>query len=595
MKVLMTGNEATARGAYEAGALVGSAYPGTPSTEILENFSQYDGVYGEWAPNEKVAAEVAMGAAVRGVRAFAAMKHVGLNVAADPFMSYAYHGSNGGLVIVSADEPGMHSSQNEQDNRCFAQFAKVAMVEPTDSQECLDFMKEAFHISEAYDTTVLFRMTTRICHSKTPVSLGERTLGKVQPFEKNPEKYIMVPAHARKRHPQLEKNLEALRQYSNQSLLNQEEFNTNEIGIICNGISYQYAKEVLGNQASYLKIGFSHPLPDEKIRSFAKKVKQLVVIEENEPYMEKQIRSWGIDCKGKDLFPLCGEFSPELIREKLLGVKPMIHFNVADTPPSRPPVLCAGCPHRGIYHTLAKYRKKAFFSGDIGCYTLGYLPPFEAMDLSIDMGASISSAQGFQRANLFAEEDEPQLKAFALIGDGTFFHSGITGLLNMTYNQTPVTTIIMDNSITAMTGHQDNPGTGIGAMGTQSDAIQIEKLVSACGIPNENILVVDPYDLDATKKAVEAGYQADLPFVIVSRRECALLKPVQYQRQNMKCKIDPDQCKFCKSCIRTGCPALQIDAQSSKVFIDSVQCNGCTICQQVCPFDAIERIGDSDV
>ncbi|MBN2287002.1 MAG: indolepyruvate ferredoxin oxidoreductase subunit alpha [Tissierellales bacterium] len=592
MKVLMTGNEAVARGAYEAGVLVASAYPGTPSTEIMENFSQYEGVYAEWAPNEKVAAEVAMGAAVRGVRAFAAMKHVGLNVAADPFMSFAYHGTNGGLVIITADEPNMFSSQNEQDNRLYSTHAKVICIEPSDSQECIDYMKIAFEISEKFDTMVLFRMTTRVCHSKTPVTLGERIVPPTKSFEKNARKYIMVPAHSKARHPEIESNMEVLREYSNKSPLNREEMHDTEIGIICNGMSYQYAQEVMGDKASYLKIGLSNPLPDQMIKDFSKKVKKLYVIEENEPFMEMQIKSWGIECIGKEIFPICGEFSPELIREVLLGIKPDVSYVAENTPPSRPPVLCAGCPHRGIFFELGKYRKKAFFSGDIGCYSLGYLPPFEALDLTIDMGASISAAQGFQRANELSDEANETLKPFALIGDSTFFHSGVTGLLNMTYNHTPVTTIIMDNSITAMTGHQNNPGTGVSAMGNISQKIDIELLVEACGVKKHNIVVVDPYDLKATRTAVKAGYEATEPFVIITRRECALLKPIQKEREKMKCKIDPEKCKFCKSCIRTGCPALQIDHENNKVFIDTVQCNGCTVCLQVCPYDAIERIGE---
>jgi indolepyruvate ferredoxin oxidoreductase alpha subunit len=592
MKILMTGNEAVARGAYEAGVLVASAYPGTPSTEIMENFSQYEGVYAEWAPNEKVAAEVAMGAAVRGVRSFAAMKHVGLNVAADPFMSYAYHGSNGGFVIITADEPNMFSSQNEQDNRLYSKHAKVVCLEPSDSQECIDFMKLAFEISEKFDTTVLFRLTTRVCHSKTPVTLGERIVPPTKSFEKNARKYIMVPAHSKMRHPEIEENLKTLEEYSNISPLNKEEFNTADIGIICNGISYQYVKEVMGTNASYLKIGMSNPLPKKLIKEFAKKVKKLYIVEENEPFMETQIKSWGIECTGKDILPICGEFSPELIREVFLGIKSESTYTAENTAPSRPPVLCAGCPHRGLYYELGKYKKKAFFSGDIGCYTLGYLPPFEAMDLSIDMGASISAAQGFQRGNQMASEENEKLKPFALIGDSTFFHSGITGLLNMTYNNTPVTTIILDNSITAMTGHQENPGTGVSAMGSVSQKVDIEKIVLACGIKEENIVTVDPYDLKATKAAVKAGYEATDPFVIITKRECALLKPIMKQREKLKCTIDSEKCKFCKACIRTGCPALQIDHENNKVFIDNLQCNGCTVCMQVCPYNAIEKVGE---
>jgi indolepyruvate ferredoxin oxidoreductase alpha subunit len=398
----------------------------------------------------------------------------------------------------------------------------------------------------------------------------------------------MVPAHSRERHPQIEKNLEELRKYSNNCPLNRFEMGDTSIGIICNGVSYEYAKEVMGDNASYLKVGFSNPLPDEMIKDFANKVDKLYVIEENEPFMETQIKSWGVDCIGKELFPICGEFSPELIREKLLGIKPEVSHTTELQAPSRPPVLCAGCPHRGLYQELKKYKNKAFFSGDIGCYTLGYLPPLEAMDFSVCMGGSVTAAQGFQRGNEMAEDTK--YKAFALIGDSTFFHSGITGLINMTYNDTPITTIILDNSITAMTGHQDNPNTGVTASGEITNKIDIEKLCVACGVKEENIVTIDPYDLLATKNAIKMGYDSEEPFVIIAKRECALLKPIIKERENMKCKVDPDKCTFCKSCLRTGCPALQI--KDDKVFIDESQCNGCTVCLQVCPFDAIEKVGE---
>lgn len=589
MKTIMTGNEAVARGAYEAGVLVASAYPGTPSTEIMENFSKYDGIYAEWAPNEKVATEVAVGASIRGVRTFAAMKHVGVNVAADAFMSYAYHVTNGGFVLITADEPNMFSSQNEQDNRYFALFGKTALIEPADSQECIDYMKEAFEISEKYHTPVVFRVTTRICHSKAIVELKDRINAPVKEFEKDPKKYVMVPANSRRRHPVIEEErIAGLREYSNNCKLNRIEMGDTKIGIITNGVSYQYAREVFGDNASYLKIGFSNPLPDKMIKEFASKVDTLYIIEENEPFMETQIKAMGINCIGKELFPICGEFSPELIREKVFGITPKVAFSTDKEAPLRPPVLCAGCPHRGLFFELGKYKDKAFFSGDIGCYTLGFMPPLQALDSTVCMGASITAGLGFQRGNMMANETKH--KAFALIGDSTFFHSGITGLINMTYNNTPITTIILDNSITGMTGHQDNPGTGKNAMGMEAPAIDIEQLCYACGVKKENLVIVDPYDLEATKAAVKAGYESTEPFVIITKRECALLKPIIKQRANMKCKVDAEKCTACKLCLKSGCPALQFDG--NKVSIDTDQCNGCTVCMQICPFDAIEKVGE---
>lgn len=592
MKTIMTGNEAIARGAYEAGVLVASAYPGTPSTEIMENFSKYDGIYAEWAPNEKVAAEVAIGASIRGVRSFSSMKHVGVNVAADAFMSYAYSKTNGGYVMITADEPNMYSSQNEQDNRYYALFGKTALLEPADSQECIDFMKYAFEISEKYNTPVLFRVTTRICHSKGIVELGDKIQPPTKEFVKNTKNILMVPGHARMRHPIIEEErMEGLRQYSNNCPLNKIEMGDTKIGIITNGISYQYAKEVFGNNASYLKVGFSNPLPDEMIRDFASKVEKLYIIEENEPFMETQIKAMGIDCIGKELFPICGEFSTELIREKILGNPPKVTYTTNMEAPLRPPVLCAGCPHRGLFYELGKYKNKAFFSGDIGCYTLGFMKPLEALDSSVCMGASITAALGFERGNLMAnDENNKYKKAFALIGDSTFFHSGVTGLINMTYNNTPITTIILDNSITGMTGHQENPGTGKNVMGMDAPTVDIETLCYACGVKKENLVIVDPYDIEATKAAVKAGYEATEPFVIITKRECALLKPIMKARANMKCKVDPDKCTSCKMCLKSGCPALKFSGD--KVSIDTDQCNGCTVCAQICPFDAIEKEGE---
>ncbi|MBP1764208.1 MAG: indolepyruvate ferredoxin oxidoreductase [Firmicutes bacterium] len=589
MKSLMSGNEAIARGAYEAGVLVASAYPGTPSTEIMENFSKFDGVHAEWAVNEKVACEVAAGASIRGARSFAAMKHVGLNVAADAFMSYAYHETNGGIVIITADEPGMYSSQNEQDNRYYALFGKVALIEPTNSQECLDYMKYAFEISETFKTPVLFRVTTRICHSKSVVEIAERKVFPLKEFVKDLKQRLMVPANSKMRHPIIEEQrLAALRRYSNTCLLNTVEINDTKIGIIANGVSYQYAKEVLGNGASYLKLGMTNPLPDKMIKNFAAKVEKLYVIEENDPFMETQIKAMGIDCIGKDLFPAFWEFSPELIREKILGATAEPTYTTDAKAPLRPPVLCAGCPHRGFFFELGKYKDKIYFNGDIGCYSLGAGGTLNALDSLICMGASISAAHGFQKATMLSKATTYQ-KVFGIIGDSTFFHSGITGLLNSVYNNVPFTTVILDNSITGMTGHQENPGSGKTIKGEVAPAADIPCICRACGIKEENIIIVDPYDLEASKAAIKRGYEATEHFVIITKRPCALLKPVIKQRAKLKCQVNPNKCVTCKKCLKSGCPALQL---GEKVSIDGESCNGCTVCLQICPVHAIEKVGE---
>jgi indolepyruvate ferredoxin oxidoreductase alpha subunit len=586
-KVIMSGNEAIARGAYEAGCHIASAYPGTPSTEILENFAKYEGVYAEWAPNEKVGFEVAAGASIGGARALTTMKHVGLNVAADPLFTIAYEGVNGGLVVVTADDPGMHSSQNEQDNRYYAPHAKVAMVEPSDSQECVDYMKAAYEISEKFDTLVLFRVTTRICHSKSILELGEREIVAVRPYEKNIEKYIMIPRHSKVKHYEVEERLIALRQFSNTTPLNRIEMGNNEIGIITSGISYQYAKEVLGHDASYLKIGMSYPLPDEMIREFASKVKKLYIVEENDPYLETAIKAMGIECIGKEVIPICDELNPDIVRKAILGEVNELNYTTDVQAPSRPPVLCPGCPHRGIFYEVSKY-KDVIASGDIGCYTLGMVDPLNVTDTVICMGASISTGTGIERANMVANRDDK--KVFAFIGDSTFFHSGITGLINTVYNNTPIVTCILDNRITGMTGHQENPGTGKTLQGTTAPMIDIEKLVLACGIKEENIRVVDPYKLDETKSAVKEAHDSTEPFVIITKQPCALIKDVFKARARIKCVIDQEKCKKCKMCLKTGCPALKFE--NGIVSIDVNMCNGCGICQQVCPFKAIEKVGE---
>ncbi len=586
-KVIMTGNEAIARGAYEAGCHVASAYPGTPSTEILENFALYEGVYAEWAPNEKVGFEVASGASIGGARVLTTMKHVGLNVAADPLFTMAYEGVNGGFVVVTADDPGMHSSQNEQDNRFYAPHAKVAMVEPSNSQECIDYMKEAYEISEKFDTLALFRVTTRISHSKTVVEVGDKQAVEVKPYEKNIKKYIMTPGHSKIKHYEVEERLEKLRQYSNTTKLNRMEMGNTKIGIITSGISYEYCREVFGDNASYLKIGFSYPLPDEMIKEFASKVEKLYVVEENDPYLENSVKALGISCIGKEVIPICEELNPAIIRRGILGEENKITYTADTNPPSRPPVLCPGCPHRGIFYAVSKY-KDVIASGDIGCYTLGMNAPLSVTDTVICMGASISAGVGMERASIVANREDK--KVFAFIGDSTFFHSGVTGLIESVYNNTPIVTVILDNRITGMTGHQENPGTGRTLQNREAPMVDIEALVLACGIKKENIKVVDPYKIEETSKAVKEAHDSTEPFVIITKQPCALIKDVLKKRANLKCKVDVEKCKKCKMCLKTGCPALKF--QNGVVEIDESMCNGCEICKQVCPFDAIEKVGE---
>lgn len=586
MKKMMSGNEAIARGAYEAGCTVASAYPGTPSTEILENIANYKEIYCEWAPNEKVATEVVSGASIAGARAITTMKHVGLNVAADPLFTMAYEGVNGGFVVVTADDPGMHSSQNEQDNRYYAPHAKVAMIEPSDSQEALDFTKLAFEISEKFDTVVLFRSTTRVSHSKSLVETGERIEVGVKDYIKNVKKYVMIPAHSRAKHYEVEERLARLQDYSNNCPLNKIEWGCKKLGIITSGISYQYAKEVFGENASYLKIGMSYPLPDKMITKFAKAVDKILVIEENDPYLENFVKSLGIDCMGKDFIPICGELNPDIIRRAFTKAEKKDLYDVDVKVPSRPPVLCPGCPHRGMFYAVSK-KKDVIATGDIGCYTLGLMPPLNVTDTVICMGGGISAAIGFEKAAKMANRKN---KIFGFIGDSTFFHSGMTGLVNAVYNNSPIVAVILDNSITAMTGHQQNPGTGKTLMGEIAQVVDIEKIVKAIGIKEENIRIVDPYNLEATEKAVQDAYDATEPFVIITKQPCALIKEVQKKRANMYCEVNQDKCKKCKACIKTGCPAISY--KNGQVTIDRNMCNGCTICKQVCKFDAITKVGE---
>jgi indolepyruvate ferredoxin oxidoreductase alpha subunit len=592
MKLLMTGNEAVARGFYEAGGTVAAAYPGTPSTEILENMVDYkDVVYSEWAPNEKVAMEVAIGASIAGARSLAAMKHVGVNVAADPLMTYGYTGVNGGFVLISADDPGLHSSQNEQDNRYYAKFAKIAMIEPSDSQEAKDFIKEAYDISEKFDVPVLYRLTTRICHSKTIVELGNREEKEMKPYSKNISKFVATPANAKKLHVVVEDKLKALEEYSNNSPLNTMELNNREIGVISSGVAYQYAKEVFGDDVSYLKLGFTHPLPFEKIKDFSSKVKTLYVIEELEPYIEDQLKALGIECVGKSKIPNIGELNPDIVAKTLLSKenKTIENLDVLKSEViSRPPTLCAGCPHRGLFYALSK-KKNVMVTGDIGCYTLGSAEPLNAMDTCICMGASISSGHGAQKAFNVNNVDK---KVVSVIGDSTFFHTGINSLVDVAYNKGNSVSIILDNRITGMTGHQQNPGTGYTLMGEDANMIDIPKLCEVIGI--KNVQVINPLNLKETDEALNNALSSSEPSVIVTQWPCVLKKMTEHDKRSFDLapktfSVAEDKCKSCKMCLKCGCPAISFEGKSK---IDQNSCVGCSVCEQICPFDAIERVGE---
>ncbi len=592
MKKLMTGDEAAARGAYEAGISYAAAYPGTPSTEILENIALYtEDIIAEWAPNEKVALEAAIGASIAGARALASMKHVGVNVAADPLFTFGYTGVNGGMVLISTDDPGMHSSQNEQDNRYYAKFAKVAMLEPSNSQESKDMVKAAMEISEGFDTMVLMRMTTRVCHSKTLVELGEKSEAVKKPYVKNLQKFDAVPAVCRKLHVALEQKLIDLEKFSNETELNYTEWNSKDIGIVTAGIAYQYAKEVYGEKASYLKLGFTYPLPVDKIRSFASQVKYLYVIEELEPYMEEQIKAAGIPCIGKDVVPRTGELNPDILAKALLGVeREVIRYDDSVVVP-RPPVLCAGCPHRGFFYELSK-RKDIMITGDIGCYGLGGMDPLYAKDTCICMGASISMGHGAQQVfNRFNEK----MRAVAVIGDSTFFHTGMNSLLNTVYNRSNSITCILDNRITGMTGHQENPGTGFTLQGLPAKIVEIEPLVRALGI--DLVKTVNPLRLDELKAAFDWAMEQTEPTVIITRWPCVLKKHSEHDMKEFGdykslCEVDTDVCIGCRLCTKPGCPALAFDNESKKASIDKIQCIGCQVCAQVCPKKAIRKAGN---
>lgn len=579
MKKLMIGNEAVARGLYEGGIGLVSSYPGTPSTEITEFLAKYDDLHSEWAPNEKVAMEVAFGASLGGVRSACAMKHVGLNVAADPLFTLSYTGVNAGLVVCVADDPAMHSSQNEQDSRHYAIAAKVPMLEPSDSAEALAFSKAAFDLSERFDTPVLLRMCTRVAHSRSIVEIGERGDVAVKPYVKDGAKYIMMPGNAKRRHPVVEARTAALAEYAENCPFNRVEWGETDIGIITSGTAYQYVKEVFGETVSVLKIGMPNPLPKQLILDFAKKVKKLYVIEELDPILETHCRSLGLDPIGKSLFSPIGEYSQETIAAAFgLPKKPTV---TADSQtPARPPMMCAGCPHRGMYYTLAK--NKVTVLGDIGCYTLGAQPPLSAVDSTLCMGASVSGIHGFN----LARGKEAEGKTVAVIGDSTFMHSGMTGLVNIAYNASNSTVIILDNSITGMTGHQQNPTTGYNIKGDPASKVDLEAFCRAVGI--RRVRVVDPYDLAACDKAVKEELAAEEPSVIISRRPCVLLKSV---KTAPPLRVENDKCRSCKRCMTLGCPAISM--KNGKAHIDATLCVGCEVCEQLCAFGAIVKGGDA--
>lgn len=603
MKKLMLGNAAVARGAYEAGVRVISSYPGTPSTEITESMTQYEEVYCEWAPNEKVACEVAIGASFAGARSMSCMKHVGLNVMADPVFTVSYTGVNGGLVLCVADDQGMHSSQNEQDSRHYAKAAKIMMLEPSDSAECKEFTKLAYSLSEEYDTPVFIRLSTRVSHSQSLVELQDPEEVPLKDYVKNVDKNVMMPGMARRRHVIVEDRMEKLSEYAETTPLNVVEMNDRpaieaadgapvsgapadapgiaapgqRIGVIASGITYEYAKEALGDRASYLKLGMVYPLPEKKIKEFASQVDKVYVIEELDPYLEEFCRSIGVEVTGKEIFTLLGEYTPEMIRGAILGQSPAPRKEADETIPVRPPVMCAGCPHRGMFYVLSKL--KLTVTGDIGCYTLGTYAPLAAMDTTVCMGASVSMNHGMSKAR----GPEFSKNLVAVIGDSTFIHSGITGLIDIVYNKGNNTVIILDNSITGMTGHQENPTTGKTIRGEATKQVDLEALAHAIGI--DHVVIADPFDLKNFEKVVKEEVARDEPSVIISQRPCALLKYVKY---NGIARVNNDKCRSCGLCMKLGCPAITT-GEDGKAVIYETQCNGCGLCLNVCPFGAIEK------
>ncbi|MGQ9681784.1 MAG: indolepyruvate ferredoxin oxidoreductase subunit alpha [Anaerolineae bacterium] len=587
MRVLLSGNEAIARGAWEAGVRVASAYPGTPSTEILESLVRYDGVVAEWAPNEKVALDVAVGAAYAGSRALAVMKHVGLNVAADSLFYASMTGAEAGLLIVSADDPGMHSSQNEQDNRRFARFARVPCLEPSDSQEAKDLVAAGLALSEAYDTPVLLRTTTRIAHSSTVVELSNAAQGVAQrtPYRIDADKYVMVPANARRRHPIIEERIHRLAEHAETFAWNRIEWRDRDLGIVTCGVAYQYAREVFP-EASVLRLGMTYPIPPRLVHAFAAGVKRLIVLEELDPFLEEELRLLGVAAEGASLFPRCGELDPLIVRTHAIagGLLPKASERASESAiplPPRPPVLCPGCPHRGVFHVLRKL--KVIVAGDIGCYTLAYLPPQSALHTCGCMGASIGVAHGIAKAG-------ETRKTVAVLGDSTFLHSGIPALLNSAYNQSGTVTVILDNRTTAMTGHQENPGTGRTLAGAETASVDLPGLARSLGIAH--VETVDSYDLAAVEAALRGALDAATPAVVIAKRACALLPSVRPTWQPLH--VDPQRCVACGLCLQVGCPALRRGEEETpsgrrKTEIDPLLCTGCEICAQVCNKQAIAR------
>ena len=574
MKTLMLGNEAVARGLYEAGCSFVSSYPGTPSTEITECVAKYEEVYAEWAPNEKVALEAAFGACLRGVRSFCAMKHVGLNVAADPLFTISYTGVNAGLIVGVADDAGMHSSQNEQDSRHYARAAKIPMFEPSDSAEALAFTKLAYELSEEYDTAVLMKMCTRVSHSQSVVETGERVLPERKKYEKNPSKYIMMPANAKKRHPVVEERIRALTAWAETTEMNRiEQGQDSSCGIITSSTCYQYVKEAFGDTYPVLKLGMIWPMPERKIKDFAAAVDRLVVVEELDGFIETHCKNLGLPVVGKELFSSIGELSQNVVKEKL-GKAVQTGVSLKENIPARPPVMCAGCPHRSIFYVMKRMNLTVL--GDIGCYTLGAVPPLGAIDTTVCMGASVSGLHGFVKAG----DEENAGRTVAVIGDSTFIHSGVTGLMNIAYNESNATVIILDNSITGMTGHQQNPTTGYNLKGDPCTKIDLESLCHAVGI--RRVRVVDPYDMDTCQEAIKEELAAKEPSVIISRRPCALLKYVKHPGPICS---DPEKCKGCKACMSIGCPAISM--VDGKAKIDTTLCVGCGVCRQLCKFGAL--------
>ncbi len=590
MKKLMTGNEALVQGAWEAGVLVASAYPGTPSTEIVENMSAHKEVYSEWAPNEKVAMEAAIGASIAGVRSLAAMKHVGLNVAADPLFTFVYTGVNAGMVVITADEPGQHSSQNEQDNRNYARAAMIPMMEPATSAEAKEFMKEAYELSERFDTPILMRMTTRACHSKGLVECEERMEQvPIKPYAKDAKKYVMVPAHAKLRRVALAERLEKLKEFSEQTPMNFIEDHGSKIGVITSGMCYCFAKEVFGDDVNYLKLGFTYPLPTKKITEFCQGLDTIYVIEENDPLLEGEVQKLGFAVKGKNTFPAYDELTSDVIRKSVYGdAFETLTYDKEKVVP-RPPALCAGCPHRGFFYDLGK-RKNVMVTGDIGCYTLGFAEPYNALDSCVCMGAAFSTGHGAAKA--FEQKGE-STRVVGVMGDSTFFHTGINSLTECLYNNSKTVSVILDNRITGMTGHQENPGSGKHADGSSATMIDIETVCRALGA--KNIRTIDPNNLQTVKETLDWALGLDEPSVIITKWPCVLKKFSDDDMERFpdafttKDVVDTEKCIGCKMCLKTGCPALFIDRETKKAGIDSLQCVGCGVCEQVCPTKAIGK------